>query len=52
MERVFGKLVLLFTVLPLIDLYLLLRIGGVIGGVATLALVLVTGALGALLARA
>jgi UPF0716 protein FxsA len=49
---VFGKLFLLFTVLPLIDLYLLLRIGDAIGGLATLALVLVTGALGAMLARA
>lgn len=48
----FGKLFLLFTVLPLVDLYLLLKIGDVIGGLATLALVLVTGALGAMLARA
>jgi UPF0716 protein FxsA len=51
-ETVFGKLFLLFTALPLIDLYLLLRIGNAIGGVATLALVVVTGALGAMLARA
>jgi UPF0716 protein FxsA len=51
-ETVFGKLFLLFTALPLIDLYLLLRIGNAIGGVATLALVLITGALGAMLARA
>jgi UPF0716 protein FxsA len=49
---VFAKLLLLFTVLPLIDLYLLLRIGEAMGGLATLALVLVTGALGAMLARA
>lgn len=48
----FGKLFLLFTALPLVDLYLLLRIGDTIGGLATLALVLVTGALGAMLARA
>lgn len=47
-----GRLFLLFTVVPLVDLYLLLRIGGRIGGTATLALVLVTGALGAALARA
>lgn len=47
-----GKLFLLFTALPLVDLYLLLRIGDAIGGFATLALVLATGALGALLARA
>jgi UPF0716 protein FxsA len=49
---VFGKLLLLFAALPLIDLYLLLQIGDAIGGVATLALVLVTGVLGAMLARA
>lgn len=48
----FGKLFLLFTALPLIDLYLLLQIGDAIGGLVTLALVLVTGALGAMLARA
>jgi UPF0716 protein FxsA len=51
-RSVFGRLFLLFTALPLIDLYLLLQIGDAIGGLATLALVLVTGALGALLARA
>lgn len=48
----FGKLFLLFTVLPLVDLYLLLQIGDAIGGLPTLALVVATGALGAVLARA
>jgi UPF0716 protein FxsA len=47
-----GKLFLLFTVLPLVDLWLLLRIGRVLGGVPTLALVVVTGFAGAWLARA
>jgi UPF0716 protein FxsA len=51
-DTVLGKLLLIFAALPLIDLYLLLRIGNVIGGLATVALVLVTGALGATLVRA
>jgi UPF0716 protein FxsA len=48
---VFPKLFLLFTVLPLVELYLLIKIGGVIGGLNTLVLVLVTGITGAYLAR-
>jgi UPF0716 protein FxsA len=48
---VFPKLFLLFTVLPLVELYLLIKIGTVIGGLNTLALVLVTGIAGAYLAR-
>jgi UPF0716 protein FxsA len=49
---VFGKLFLLFTVLPLVDLYLLIQIGGRIGGPQAIALVLITGAVGAVLAKA
>lgn len=45
------KLILLFTLLPLVELYLLIEIGQVIGGLNTIALVLVTGILGAFLAR-
>ena len=47
----FLRLLLLFTVVPLVELYLLIRLGAVIGVVPTLALVIVTGALGASLAR-
>ncbi len=47
----FIKLILLFSVLPLIELYLLIQIGQVIGGLSTLALVLITGVVGAYLAR-
>ncbi len=47
----FPRLLLLFTVLPLVELYLLIKIGTVIGGLNTLALVLVTGVTGAYLAR-
>lgn len=45
------KLALLFTLLPLAELYVLIKIGTVIGGLNTLLLVLVTGAAGAWLAR-
>jgi UPF0716 protein FxsA len=46
-----GRLFLLFTVVPLIELYLLIGIGRVLGAGPTIALVLVTGALGAWFAR-
>jgi UPF0716 protein FxsA len=45
------KLALLFTALPLVELYLLIQIGKVIGALPTIALVLFTGVLGAYLAR-
>jgi UPF0716 protein FxsA len=48
---VFFKLVLLFTILPLVELYLLIEVGRVIGGATTIGLVLFTGILGAFLAR-
>lgn len=47
----FFKLIVLFTVLPLAELYLLIEIGKVIGGLNTVGLVLVTGVVGAYLAR-
>jgi UPF0716 protein FxsA len=49
---VLGKLFLLFMILPLVDLYVLLQIGERIGGVPALAMVVLSGALGAALARA
>lgn len=48
----FGKLLLLFTVVPLIELYLLILIGQAIGAGPTVLLVVLTGAVGASLARA
>ena len=45
------RLILLFTLLPLIELSLLLRIGGWLGTGPTVALVIVTGIVGAWLAR-
>lgn len=47
----FGKLLALFTLLPLVELYLLIKIGGAIGALPTVLLVIGTGALGAWLAR-
>ena len=46
-----GRLLLLFVVLPAVELALLIQVGGRIGTVNTLALIVVTGVLGASLAR-
>lgn len=46
-----GKLLLLFTVVPVVELYLLITIGQSLGAAATVALVLVTGLVGASLAK-
>ena len=45
------KLFLCFTLIPVIELYLLIKIGTVIGGFNTILLVILTGFLGAWLAR-
>ena len=47
----FGKLVTLFILVPLIELALLLRVGVMIGPAMTLCLVIVTGVVGASLAK-
>lgn len=47
----FGKLLLLFTVIPVVELYLLISIGQHAGAGPTIALVLATGLVGAWLAR-
>jgi UPF0716 protein FxsA len=49
--HMFFRLLLLFTIVPLVELYLLISIGGVIGVVPTIAIVIGTGVLGAWLAR-
>lgn len=46
-----GKLFLLFTVVPFVELYLLILLGRVFGAFPTIVLVLTTGFLGAYLAR-
>jgi len=45
------RLLLAFTLVPVAELWLLLRIGSVLGGPWTLALVVITGVAGATLAR-
>jgi UPF0716 protein FxsA len=47
----FFRLFLLFTCVPLLELYLLLQIGSVIGALNTILLVIFTGMLGAFLAQ-
>ncbi len=46
-----ARLLLVFTLVPLLELYLLVRIGEVVGTLPTIALVVGTGALGAWLTR-
>ena len=45
------RLILLFTVIPLIELYLLIQVGRYLGSFQTIMIVLVTGIIGGLLAR-
>lgn len=45
------KLLLIFTVVPFIELFLLIELGSVIGTPATILLVVSTGVIGALMAR-
>lgn len=47
----FLRLLLLFTIVPLVELFLLVQLGRVVGAWPTIALVLCTGVLGAALAR-
>ena len=47
----FLRLLLLFTLVPLVELYVLIRLGGLIGAGPTVLLVLGTGVVGAWLAR-
>jgi len=48
---VFIKLFLLFTCIPIVELYFLMKLGSVVGAFNTILLVLITGALGASLAK-
>lgn len=47
----FLRLFLLFTIVPLVELYLLLKLGGYIGAAATIGVVIGTGVAGGLLAK-
>ncbi len=46
-----GRLILLFTLVPAIELALLIRVGGMIGVIPTISIIVFTGVLGASLAR-
>ena len=46
-----ARLLLLFILVPVVELILLIELGGIIGTLATIALIVITGALGAALAR-
>ncbi len=46
-----GKLLIAFTVIPIVELYLLIQIGTRIGAFSTVILVLLTGVAGAFLAK-
>lgn len=48
---VFARLFLLFTLVPIIELYLLIKVGSIIGPWPTIALVIGTGIVGAYLIR-
>ncbi len=45
------RLILLFTVIPLIELYLLIQVGRYLGTLPTITIVLITGIIGGMLAR-
>ena len=47
----FLRLLLLFTVVPLVELFILVELGSIVGVLPTVGLVVLTGALGAWLAR-
>jgi UPF0716 protein FxsA len=46
-----GRLIFLFTLVPLLELYILIKIGGYLGAFQTIALVVFTALLGIALAR-
>jgi UPF0716 protein FxsA len=49
--NMFARLVLLFTLVPLLELFILIKLGTVIGALPTVLIVLITGGVGAYLAR-
>jgi UPF0716 protein FxsA len=47
----FIKLFILFTVVPIIELYFLIKVGGMIGAFNTIIIIIITATIGALLAK-
>mmetsp|Transcript_6439 Transcript_6439/g.3656 ORF Transcript_6439/g.3656 Transcript_6439/m.3656 type:complete len:136 (+) Transcript_6439:205-612(+) len=50
-NKMFTKLFLAFTLIPIVEIYVLINIGSFIGAVNTIILVILTGIIGAYLAR-
>lgn len=46
-----GKLALLFTLVPLVEIFILVKLGGLVGALPTVLLVILTGVAGAYLVR-
>ena len=46
------RLLLIFTIIPVIELAVLIKIGGIIGTLNTIMIILITGVMGAILAKA
>ena len=51
MLPMFGRMLLLFIFLPMVELYLLIMLGSRIGAMPTIGLIVLTGIIGASLAR-
>lgn len=49
--NIFRSLFILFLLIPIIEIYLLIQVGGVIGAIPTILLIIATAALGAFLLR-
>ncbi len=50
--RIFPLLMVIFLIVPIIEIYLLIKVGGIIGVLPTIGLVILTAVLGAALLRA
>ncbi|MGB9132231.1 MAG: FxsA family protein [Methanosarcina sp.] len=51
MTSMFFKLFSVFLIIPLVELYLLIKIGGMIGALNTILIILITASLGAYMAK-
>ena len=49
--NIFRSLFLVFLIIPIIEIYLLIKVGGIIGAIPTILAIVATAALGALLIR-
>lgn len=49
--NIFRSLFLVFLIIPIIEIYLLIKVGGIIGAIPTILLIIATAAIGAFLLR-